>query len=133
MPVDPARLKALDLFAGVDEDDLRRVAGWFDERHAAEGDVLTAEGVSGYVLFVIEQGAAEVVRGGERVAELGPGDLCGEIALLDGPRRSASVVATSPMRLLTLFGTDVRRLMAEVPAVADQIESVAARRLGAQL
>jgi CRP/FNR family cyclic AMP-dependent transcriptional regulator len=129
MNPDPARLRALPLFAALDDDECVRLSGWVDEQHVEAGREVTPVGAAGYMFFVVEEGAAAVVRDGESIRELGPGDFFGEIAILDGGRRTASVVATSPMRLLAMFGADFRRLESELPAVAARIKGTMHERL----
>jgi CRP-like cAMP-binding protein len=98
-------------------------------KHVEPGRELTPEGAAGYTFFVVEEGAAEVRCDGEAIRELGPGDFFGEIAILDGGRRTASVVAVSPMKLLAIFGADFRRLETELPGVAAAIKATADERL----
>jgi CRP-like cAMP-binding protein len=80
--------------------------------------MVTAEGEFGHCLFAIEEGTADVLREGEKLRSLGPGDVVGEIAVLAAGRRSATVVATSPMRLLTFFKRDVWSLERSAPDAA---------------
>ena len=79
--------------------------------HTGQGSGFTAsfatEGEFGHALFAIESGTAEVSADGETRATLGPGDVFGEIAVMASGRRTASVVATSPMRLVAFFKRDV--------------------------
>jgi CRP-like cAMP-binding protein len=80
--------------------------------------------------MAIEEGSAEVRRGDEHVAELGPGDFFGEVGMLgEGERRTATVVATSPMRLITLDRWDLRRLEKSIPSAVERIRAAAAERL----
>ena len=79
--------------------------------------------------FVIEDGAAEVRKDGERIAELGPGDFFGEIGLLETDRRTASVVATTPMRVIVMFQREFKQMEREMPAVATLIRSAIRARL----
>ena len=87
------------------------------EREFASGDTLMSEGDFGYCLFVIEEGSADVLAHGEKVAEVGPGDIVGEVAVLEG-LRTASVVATSLVRAIALFKRDVWSLEREAPEAA---------------
>ena len=95
----------------------------------SRGQSLVSEGAAGYVFFVIEEGTAGVEREGEFLRELGPGDHFGEIAILDGGRRTASVVATSNMRILAMFGTEFRRMESELPDLAERIRATMRDRL----
>jgi CRP/FNR family transcriptional regulator, cyclic AMP receptor protein len=129
MNPDAARLRALPLFADLDDEECERLSGWIEEQHVEAGRELTPEGAAGYTFFVVEEGSAEVRRDGEAIRDLGPGDFFGEIAILDGGRRTASVVAVSPMRLLVIFGADFRRLETELPGVAAAVKATMDERL----
>jgi CRP-like cAMP-binding protein len=94
------------------------------------GALITAEGEFGYSFFIVEKGTAEVTDHGAPVAKLGPGAFFGEIGLLVTGRRTASVTATSPMRLLALFDQDFRGVCAEVPTFERRVRDVMAERLG---
>src|SRR4051794_15728159 len=101
MAVNPERVRRISLFAGLDDADLAAVAALADELEVDAGAVLTAEGDFGHAFFAIEEGIADVCCGDERVSGLASGDVFGEIALLSAGRRTASVVAVTPMRLIT--------------------------------
>jgi CRP-like cAMP-binding protein len=128
MNPDPAELRSIPLFESLAEADLREIAGWFEVRSVDEGKPVTMEGASGYNFFVIQDGTAAVRRGGNVIRTLGPGDFFGELAILDSGRRTADVVATSPLRLAVMFGTDFRRLQEQLPDVAGRIQDVVASR-----
>lgn len=119
--MDPARLKTIPLFASLSERERDQVAQWADEVDVAEGKHLIDEGQFGYEFFVIEEGNAQVRHGDETIAQLGPGDFFGEIALVEEQRRTASVIATSPMRAIVMFGRDFRQMESELPGVAARI------------
>jgi CRP/FNR family cyclic AMP-dependent transcriptional regulator len=108
--VDPDRLKAIPLFASLDDDTLRGVATFATETSVPAGKHLVKEGDYAYEFMAIEEGEAEVVRNGEHVATLGPGDFFGEIGVLEKTLRTASVVATTPVRLVTLSHWDLKRM-----------------------
>lgn len=126
--MDANRLKSLPLFQSVAEEDLEQIAPFVSEVSVSAGKHLADEGDYAYTFMAIEEGAAEVSRGGEVVARLGPGDFFGEIGLLDTERRTATVVATEPMRLITLDRWDMRRLEKTIPDAAEQIRAAAAER-----
>jgi CRP-like cAMP-binding protein len=128
MKPDPAELRSLPLFESLADADLREIAGWFEVRSVEAGKPVTMKGASGYNFFVIQEGTAAVSQEGNVIRTLGPGDFFGELAILDSGRRTADVVATSPLRLAVLFGTDFRRLQDQVPGVASRIEDVVASR-----
>ena len=89
------------------------------------GKRLVHEGDYSYDLMVIESGTADVIKGGEVVGSLGPGDVFGEMGMLSGGRRTADVVATSPMRLITLSKWDLKRISNEV---GEQLQALVEQR-----
>jgi CRP-like cAMP-binding protein len=116
-----ARLAAvakIPLFARVPQRHLRSVLKRMGEYEYEDGAVILKEARHGEVLFVLLDGSARVVRGGRTVARLGSGDFFGEIAVLDRRPRTASVIATSPVRCLTLHRDDLREVIAGEPEVA---------------
>jgi CRP-like cAMP-binding protein len=128
MAVSAAELAKVPLFRSLGEDSLAEVACWFDEANVSEGVKVAGEGAPGYSFFVIADGTAVVSADGRELRTLGPGDFFGEDALLDGGRRTASVITTAPARLLVLFGTEFRRLQETRPDVAVQLEAAMAER-----
>lgn len=108
--MDPERLRAIPLFASLDDETLRGIATFATESSVPAGKHLVKEGDYAYEFMAIEDGEADVMRGGEKVATLGPGDFFGEIAVLEKTLRTASVVATTPMRLVTLSHWDLKRV-----------------------
>ena len=108
--MDPDRLKAIPVFASLDDKTLRGIATFATESSVPAGKQLVKEGDYAYEFMAIEEGEADVIRGGETVASLGPGDFFGEIAVLEKTLRTASVVATTPMRLVTLSHWDLKRV-----------------------
>ena len=129
MVVDPARLAPIDFFGSLSDDERKLVAAALEERNAHTGDHLTSEGGSGYFFFVIEEGTATVTHGDETLAEFGPGDFFGEAAIFSTIRRTATVTATSDMRLLVIFGADFAKLCEDIPALHDRIEAALEARL----
>ena len=108
--MDPNRLRSISLVSELADEDLRRVAVFATEDSVSEGTALVREGDYSTELIGIEEGTADVVRGGEVIASLGVGDHFGEVGLLDKELRSATVVATSPMRVVRISHWDLRRL-----------------------
>jgi CRP/FNR family transcriptional regulator, cyclic AMP receptor protein len=108
--MDADRLRAIPVFASLDSDTLRGIATFATESSVPAGKHLVKEGDYAYEFMAIEEGEADVLRGGEKVATLGPGDIFGEIALLEKTLRTASVVARTPMRLVTLSHWDLKRV-----------------------
>jgi len=121
--VDRARLAANPFFASLPDDELDAVARIASGVDVAQGDALTTEGDFGHALFVVESGTADVTQDGVRIGTVGAGDVVGEIAVLASGRRTASVVATSPLTLLSLFKTDVWALERKAPEAARRIRA----------
>ena len=127
--MDEGRLKDLPLFAPLSKRERKRLAPLVEEITVDAGRELAHEGDIGYELFCILEGTAEVTRGGEHVAEMGPGDFFGEIALHDVTRqRTATVVAATPMSLAVILGHDVHFIERELPKLAEQIRAAIAAR-----
>ena len=125
--MDKARLQAIPLFANLDEHDLSVIATFANETSVSAGDVLVREGDFSYELMAIEEGNAEVRRGGDVLATLGPGDFFGEVGVLQNELRNATIVATTGMRLITLTTWELKR-MRNMPGVMEKInETIAAR------
>ena len=121
-------LADLPLFASLTADERELVAGWADVRTASRGDRICGEGASGYSFFVLCNGAADVTQDGKELRVLGPGDFFGELAIVGDGRRSATVTAVEPSTMLDFFGTEFRRLEAELPEVAERIRQAAEQR-----
>jgi CRP-like cAMP-binding protein len=124
-------LATVPLFDCLSEDERAEIGGWFELKRASKGAVLTGQGASGYSFFVLIDGTAAVTVAGESVGTLSAGDFFGEVAILDGGRRTATVTARSEVAFLALFGTDFRRLQTAFPEVADRLETAMHERLAA--
>jgi CRP/FNR family transcriptional regulator, cyclic AMP receptor protein len=127
--MDPKRLKDVSLFQGLAKKDLQHLARWTDEVDIPEGKSLAEQGSFAYEFLVIEDGTADVIQDGKRIRTLGPGDFFGEIGLLESERRTASVVATSPMRLIVMTGRDFSAMRSEMPHIAEEINEKIEERL----
>jgi CRP/FNR family cyclic AMP-dependent transcriptional regulator len=127
--VDAKDLEGIWLFSELSKREREQLARWTDELDVREGQELAKQGEFAHEFFVIEDGAAEVRQNGDRIAELGPGDFFGEIALLETDRRTADVVATTPMRVIVMFQREFRAMEREMPAVADRIRAAIRARL----
>src|SRR3954466_11772171 len=126
--MDVKHLEGIALFANLSKDQRREVAHIADEIDIAAGKRLVSEGRFGYEFFVIQDGTAEVLRGEEHVADLGPGDFFGEMALLGDTTRNADVVASSPMTAMVMTDTAFRSLARKMPHVAEEIRDACRRR-----
>jgi CRP-like cAMP-binding protein len=127
-----SQLATIPLFESVSSSDLDEVAKWFDVQIASEGVRLIGEGASGYSFFILTTGSAAVTTEDGRLADLGPGDFFGEIAILGDGRRTATVTTTSPSQLLVMFGTEFRRLQTAHPDIAGRIEEAMRQRVSAR-
>jgi len=123
--MDPDRLKTLPLFSSLSDKALDTVSVFSSETSVSPGKRLVHEGDYSYDLIVIESGTADVIKGGEVIGSLGPGDVFGEMGMLSGGKRTADVIATSDMRLITLSKWDLRRISSEV---SDQLQSLVEQR-----
>jgi len=108
--IDVNRLIAIPIFAELSPEEARRLATFATETSAAEGQILMKEGDYSVELIAIEEGSADVLRGGRTIASLSAGDLIGEMGLLEHRPRNADVIASSPMRLLRLTHWEIRRM-----------------------
>jgi CRP/FNR family cyclic AMP-dependent transcriptional regulator len=126
---DASLLAGVPLFADLSVRELRHVAAIAKLNHYAEGDVLVEENTPGARFFVVQSGSARVVRNGRTVARRGPGDYFGELAVLDGGPRTASVVATSPLEVWSIAGFHFRALLTEHPKIATKLLTSLAARL----
>ena len=122
------RLAEMPLFEGLDDESLRTISKVAQEVSVQDGAELVREGDYSYDLTVIDEGQAEVRHDGQVKATLGPGDVFGEAGVLSKGLRNASVVATTPMRLVTLTGWDLRRLRNRIPELEERISQVASER-----
>jgi CRP-like cAMP-binding protein len=108
--MDPNRLTAIPIFSELSEQEAKRLATFATETSAAEGQILIKEGDYSVELIAIEEGTADVIQGGNKIASLGPGDLIGEMGLLERRPRNADVIASSPMLLIKLTHWEIRRM-----------------------
>jgi CRP/FNR family transcriptional regulator, cyclic AMP receptor protein len=121
--VDPVRIDSVPSLAALPGSTKRALADEFDEVEVHAGERIVSQGDFAYELFAILEGTARVEQDGAVVATLEPGDLCGEIGLLLTGRRTAAIVAETPMRMLALFDQTFRRLNSEHPGFAELIRS----------
>jgi CRP/FNR family transcriptional regulator, cyclic AMP receptor protein len=123
-------IKRVPLFAECSRKDLTEIAAIADEIDLREGKELTKEGRAGREFFVLIEGDAEVKKGSRRINRLGAGDFFGEIALVTRRPRTATVVATSPVRALVITDRSFRSLLEHQPEIQSKVMSALAARLG---
>jgi CRP/FNR family transcriptional regulator, cyclic AMP receptor protein len=126
--LDASQLKSIPLFQEVSDEELAEIAPFAEETTVEDGTELVREGDFSYEFFAIQDGQAEVTRGGEKVAELGPGDFFGEIGVLERDLRTASVVAKTDMSLVTLTGWDMKRMDKAMPHAVERVRQVLEQR-----
>ena len=137
--MDESRLSSIGLFETLSRDDRRLIAQHAEELDVDEGSQLVRQGEFAYEFFVIEDGSAEVVRDGQRIAELGPGDFLGEMGIVSQAVRNASgsvpmtdgnatVRTTSPSTVIVMTSQDFRAMQRSNPTVASQIEAAVEER-----
>lgn len=126
--METSQLKRIPLFADASDEDLKQVAAFAEPKEVSEGTEVIGEGGFSRELMAIEDGTATVSRDGEHVADLGPGDIFGEAGMLDDSMRSATVTATSPLKLISMGHFEVKRLKKDAPEVYGRIEDLVAER-----
>lgn len=124
-----ADLERIPLFASLSESELEELAEWFEVKSTGADTQLIGEGAGGYSFFALADGGARVTANDNEIATLGPGDCFGEMALLGGGRRTASVTTTSPTTVYVMFGTEFRRLEQSHPEVVARIKELMRERL----
>ena len=117
------------LFASVDAGGLARIADRVTELEVPAERVIARQGEFGTGFFIIVSGMVRVVRDGETLAELGPGDFFGELSVLDGKPRNAQVISTQPTTCLALATWEFEAVVNEQPSVALAILRELAGRL----
>jgi CRP/FNR family transcriptional regulator, cyclic AMP receptor protein len=126
--MDPNRLTAIPIFSDLPPEEARRLATFATETSIAAGQILMKQGDYSTELIAIEEGTADVIRDGTRIASLKEGDLIGEMGLIEREPRNADVIATSPMRVLKLTHWEVRRMSDET---LERIKQIVAERQAA--
>ena len=122
-------LRKVDLFASCSAKELGQITGLTTELDVKAECVLTKRGDAGLEFFVVVEGSATAARKGVEIAHLGPGSFFGELALLDGGPRTATVVARTDMSLLVLSRGEFYSLLTSAPSVARKILTELGHRL----
>jgi CRP-like cAMP-binding protein len=124
------RLRAIPLFEGLSAAQLRMLAEVADGVEAEAGESIMVQSTRSYQFVIIEEGEAEVLQNGARIRMLGPGNFFGELSILKGGTpRTASVIATTPLRALVLSSTFLHQIRERVPLVGERIDREAYERL----
>ncbi len=126
--MDLARLDAVPLFAELPCDDRAALAAVCCETRVEAGDVLARDGAFAFELIAIESGDADLHRGGAHVARLTRGDVVGEIGAFERHVGSVTVIAATPMALLTISALDLRRLRRSEPTAVARMQGMLLRR-----
>ena len=122
-------LQRIPIFSGFDRRRMERLGMLADEVHVSAGKVLMRQGDIGSDMMVVVRGSVAVERDGNRLNTLGSGDFFGEIALVDGGPRTATVTTEEPTTLLVITHRDFHSMMDEFPEVADQVMNALANRV----
>jgi CRP-like cAMP-binding protein len=122
-------LKRVPLFERCSQRELAQIAMLADELDLPSARELTHQGAGGFEFIVLIEGQADVVRGVRVVNELGPGDFVGEIALVSGKPRTATVKTRGPARVLVITASGFRTLMRDVPSIKDKVLAAVTARL----
>ena len=122
-------LKSMWLFSHCDRKELLKIAALTTQDEAHVGDVIARQGERGSECFIVASGSATIQVGGLDVGTVGPGGFFGEMALLDGGPRSATVTALDDMQLLILDRRELNDLLDAAPSVARKMLAVLGQRL----
>lgn len=128
--MDVSQLKSIPLFQDVPDDALRKVATFAELESQPEGAAVVKEGGYANDFYAIEEGTAKVEREGQHLADLGPGDVFGEQALLEGEQRSATVTATSPLRVIKIAHWELDKMKRDMPEVVAELNKQVDARKG---
>lgn len=121
-------IRSIPLFSDCTPSEVAEVAALADEIDLRSGKLMTTENADGREFVVIIDGTADVLQHDEKIATLGPGDWFGEIAVLTGRPRTATVVATSPVHALVVEGHRFAQLLEHAPDIREKVERVLAQR-----
>jgi CRP-like cAMP-binding protein len=123
--MDPGRLVRSPVFAQLEPSELSRLAAFATEESFAAGTKVVRQGDFSTELYVIEEGRAAVLRDGQEIDQVGPGDVIGEIGVLEKTKRGADIVVTEPMLAIKVTHWEIRRLS---PQTLAKLQAIAAER-----
>jgi CRP/FNR family cyclic AMP-dependent transcriptional regulator len=126
--MDTEQLKRIPLFASLSEGALQAIGTFAESKEVPDGTEVVREGAYSNEFMAIEEGTAAVTRGGQKLADLGPGDIFGETGLVEKSQRTASVTATSRMKLIVIKNWELSRLKKKDPTAYEQIAKIAQER-----
>jgi CRP/FNR family cyclic AMP-dependent transcriptional regulator len=126
--MDATQLKRIPIFEDVPDEDLRVVTTFATSEEVPEGTVVVKEGDFANHFMAIEEGTAKVTRNGQEIGTLGPGDIFGEMGLLEKEKRGATIEATSRLRLIKIEHWELQRMKKKLPEVYEKIANLAAER-----
>ncbi len=127
--MDEKRLASIPLFRDLSRKERDQVSRWTDEVDLPAGYHLLDQGRFPHEFFVIETGTVAVSKDGAHLTDLGPGDFCGEIAILEHELRTATVVATTPVTAIVMLARDFATMAGVMPEVAEQIHAAIRERM----
>ena len=125
-------LRRVPLFAGLDRKELELLAKLAKEQRYEPGATIVKSGASGHGLYIIKEGNVSVVRDGQKVASMGPGQFFGEISVLDGGPRTADVKADTGTVCLTLISWEIKPLLMDNAAISYKMLLEMVKRLRSQ-
>jgi CRP/FNR family transcriptional regulator, cyclic AMP receptor protein len=128
--LDVSLLKSIPLFAEVPDEKLRKIAPFATTEEYAEGQVVVKEGGYSNHFYAIEEGSVKVERDGQKLAELGEGDIFGEQGLLEKQERSATVTAISRLRVIKIEHWELSRMRKTMPEVVEELRRKVEERQG---
>lgn len=126
--MDATQLKRIPIFENVPDEDLTVITTFATSDEVPEGAAIVKEGDYANAFMAIEEGTAKVTRNGEHVGDLGPGDIFGEVGLIEREKRTATVEATSRVKLIKIEHWELQRMKKKMPEVYEKIERVAEER-----
>jgi CRP/FNR family transcriptional regulator, cyclic AMP receptor protein len=126
--MDATQLKRIPIFHDVPDEDLTVITTFATSDEVPEGAVIVKEGDYANAFMAIEEGTAKVTRNGEHVGDLGPGDIFGEVGLIEREKRTATVEATSRVKLIKIEHWELQRMKKKLPDVYGRIAQLAEER-----
>jgi CRP/FNR family transcriptional regulator, cyclic AMP receptor protein len=128
--MDATQLKRIPIFADVPDEDLSVITTFATTEEVPEGKTIVREGDYANAFMAIEEGSARVTRDGQEIGQLNQGDIFGEIGVIEKEKRTASVEATSRVRLIKIEHWELNRMKKKLPDVYEKIANLAAQREG---